>query len=361
MIDVDYGYANARIRGMKGRLLDRKTLDELATKPDVSSLIVELEKTPYKDDIAEASTRYAGIYCVEYALRRNYTRTFRKILGLVRGERAETYVRIFLHRWDVQNIKTVLRGKSFHTPQDEIFECLVPAGDLDEVTLGEMIKQPDVKSVIDLLATWHVPYARPLTRHFKEYADEHNLIVLESALDRFYYRTALEAVTDREESLLKWDDSSYDEWLVRDMLTTEIDVVNIKTVLRMIRDEISPADAGGYLIDGGRLRLSFLLAMLEVKGLEAAIERLKGTRYEFLGEVPAEAFRGEKVSEFEKRLDRFLIARGLGAFRRDPLSIAVAIGYYWAKYNEIINLRIIARCKTADVPDEVLRGELNYV
>jgi V/A-type H+/Na+-transporting ATPase subunit C len=349
---MDYGYANARIRGMKSRLLDRKTMDELAAKPDVNALIVELEKTPYKEDIADSSTRYGGIQCVEYALRRNYTRTFRKIMRIVKGEPAETYIRIFLDRWDVQNVKTILRGKSFHIPQDEVFECLVPAGDLDDVTLGEMIKQPDVKAVIDLLATWRVPYAKPLTRHFKEYADERNLIVLENALDRFYYQKGLEAV--------QGDD--YDERLVRDMLTTEIDVINVKTVLRLIRDKIAPADAGKYLIDGGRrLRRGFLMSMLDAKTLEAAVDLLKGTRYEFLAEVPEEFFKGEKVSEFEKQLDRYLIARGLKAVNGDPLSIAVAVGYYWAKYIEITNLRIIARCKTADVPDETVRGELFYV
>lgn len=352
MTDVDYGYANARIRGMKSRLLDRRTMDELARKPDVDSLIVELEKTPYKEDIADASTRYAGIYCVEYALRRNYTRTFRKITDIVRGKPAEVYIRIFLHRWDIQNVKTILRGKSFHIPQEEIFECLVPAGDLDDVTLGEMIRQPDVKAVIDLLATWRVPYAKPLTRHFRDYAGERNLIMLESALDRYYYSSGLDALKD--------DD--YDQLLVRDMLSTEIDVVNVKTVLRLIRDKIGPSDAERYLIDGGRLlRRRFLIAMLDAKSLETAVNMLKGTRYGFLADVPAEFFKDEKVSEFEKRLDRYLIARGLDAFNRDPLSIAVAIGYYWAKYNEITNLRIIARCKTADVPDETVRGEMFYV
>lgn len=346
---MNYDYPNARIRGMKSRLLDHRTMDELVRKPDVDSLIVELEKTPYKEDIADASTRYAGIYCIEYALRRNYTRTFRKIMGIFQGEPAEDYIRIFLHRWDIQNVKTILRGKSFHIPQDEIFECLVPAGDLDEVTLGEMIRQPDVKSIIDLLATWRVPYAKPLTRRFPEYASERNLIVLESALDQYYYSNGLDAV--------RGDD--YDQALVRDMLSTEIDVVNVKTVLRLIRDKIGPSDAGRYLIDGGcRLRRSFLLGMLEAKSLEEAVNMLKGARYGFLADVPEELFKGEKVSEFEKRLDRFLIARGLHAFNRDPLSIAVAVGYYWAKYNEITNLRIIARCKTADVPDETLRGEL---
>ena len=209
MIDVDYGYANARIRGMKSRLLDRKTMDELAAKPDVNALIAELEKTPYREDIADASTRYGGIKCVEYALRRNYTRTFRKIMRIVKGEPAETYVRIFLDRWDIQNVKTILRGKSFHIPQDEVFECLVPAGDLDDVTLGEMIKQPDVKAVIDLLATWHVPYAEaahPALQGVHRRAQP----------DRARERAGTGSTTGKGLEAVQRED--YDESLVRDML-----------------------------------------------------------------------------------------------------------------------------------------------
>jgi V/A-type H+-transporting ATPase subunit C len=48
-------------------------------------------------------------------------------------------------------------------------------------------------------------------------------------------------------------------------------------------------------------------------------------------------------------------------FFRDPLSIAMAVGYLWAKYNEVTNLRIIARCRLADIPEKELRGELLHV
>jgi len=57
---MDYGYVNARIRGMKGRLLDRKALDELVLKPDIDSLTSALEKTPYKDDVESAGVKYAA-------------------------------------------------------------------------------------------------------------------------------------------------------------------------------------------------------------------------------------------------------------------------------------------------------------
>ena len=66
------------------------------------------------------------------------------------------------------------------------------------------------------------------------------------------------------------------------------------------------------------------------------------------------------ASKFQD-LDRYLIRRGISRFLGDPLSIAIPIGYIWAKYNEVTNIRIIARCKTADVPEKELRGELVYV
>ncbi len=60
VIEMDYGYVNARIRGMKSRLLDRRTLEDLIFQPDLDSLISDLEKTPYKEDIIEAKVQYSG-------------------------------------------------------------------------------------------------------------------------------------------------------------------------------------------------------------------------------------------------------------------------------------------------------------
>ncbi len=157
---MDYGYVNARIRGMRSRLLDHKTLEDLIFQPDLDSLIADLEKTPYKEDIIDAKVLYSGVVCIEYALRKNFTRTFQKILGFVRESEAERYIKIFLHRWDVQNIKTILRGKNIHVTNEEILDCLVPAGEMDEVTLTELIRQPDVRSVIDMLATWQIVYCQ---------------------------------------------------------------------------------------------------------------------------------------------------------------------------------------------------------
>jgi V/A-type H+-transporting ATPase subunit C len=290
--------------------------------------------------------------CIEVALRRDFSAAFRKILRFMKGEESEKYIKILLGRWDVQNIKTILRGKNIHIPTAEILECLIPAGELDDTTMIELIKQNDVKAVIDLLATWGISYAKPLTRNFKEYSEKRDLAILEYAIDRFYYKNALRAVKGE----------SYDDRLVREMVMTEIDVTNIKNVLKMIRDKIDVEEVRSYLIEGGiSLDTEKLLTMVRAGTFEGAIKLLEKTPYSFLSKVPEEVKKIEKISVFEKELDKYLIKRGISRYLGDPLSIAVPIGYIWAKYNEITNIRIIARCKTADIPEKELRGELVYV
>ncbi len=352
VIDMDYGYVNARIRGMKSRLLDQPTLEDMIFQPDLDSLISTLEKTPYKEDIIEAKVRCQGVLCIEYALRKNFTRTFRKILDFVKKSDAERYIRIFLHRWDIQNIKTILRGKNIHVTNEEILDCLVPAGELDEVTLTELVRQPNIRAVIDLLATWGIVYARPLTEKFPEYSEKGDLALLECALDKYYFSEALETVKT----------ASYNNMLIRDILTTEIDVVNIKTILRMVRDHVDSTEAQEFLIPGGKeLPPKILHQFITLHSVDEVIKKLEQTPYRFLADVPEIAIKTQKISVLEKQLEKYLIRKGVNAFLGDPLSVASVIGYFWAKYNEITNIRIISRCKTVDLPGEQLKEELVYV
>ena len=213
VVRVECEYVNTRIKGMKSRLLDHEVFETLIHKPDIESLITELGTTAYKEEIEKASIQYSGITCIEVALRKDFVNSFRKIFGFMKGDESETYIKILLGRWDVQNIKTILRGKNIHIPSAEILECLIPAGELDDTTMIELVKQPDVKAVIDLLATWGIGYAKPLTRNFKEYAEKRDLAILEYAIDRFYYQNALNTVMG----------GSNDDGLVREMIMAEID------------------------------------------------------------------------------------------------------------------------------------------
>jgi len=349
---MDYGYVNARVKGMHSRLLDKKSYDALLIRQDLPSVISELVKTPYKPEIEEASILYSGICVVDCALRKNLINTYQTILDLVENTAAELYLRIFLSRWDVQNIKTILRGKNIQTPTEDIFECLVPAGSLDEATLTELMKQPDVRAVIDLLATWEVPYALPLTGAVDEYSSNRELVTLEYALDQFHYQNALEKASVK----------TVEAEIIRNLIRVEIDTINIKSILRIIRDRIEPEDAAKLFLEGGmHIRREKFESLASMRTIEEAVRALEGTPYYFLSELPPAVITLGKISVFEKELDEYQIRNGVRLFRGDPLSLSVIIGYLWAKFCEVINLRIIARCKYAGVSDEDLEKELIHV
>ena len=348
---MDYDYLNARIRSMKGRLLTPQAFEGLIQKPDLEGVIPELEKTPYRAELERASVHYKGIHAVEEALRREMAKTFSRILAIARGDEAEKYVTLLLARWDVQNVKTILRGKAMHVPPAEILECLIPAGDLDEAALAELLKQTDVRAVVDLLATWRIPYARPLTRSIREFQETRDTAVLEYALDRFSFESSLEALQGDSE----------DDRIMREMVTSEIEVVNLKTAFRLIRDGIALEEARGVLIDGGRSPdTARVLSLIGTGNIDQAAKMLDGTPYRFLSLIPGSAAKGG-ISAYEKELDRYLLRKGVSHFLKDPLSIAIAIAYIWAKHAEVTNLRVIARGKIAGITDKEIRGEIIHV
>jgi V/A-type H+-transporting ATPase subunit C len=345
-------YVNARVHGMSSRLITTHGFERLIAQPSLDGIITELEKTPYREEIVEARILYTGISCIEYALRKNLMKTYRKVLALIEGEKSARYILIFLKKWDVQNIKTIIRGKNIQTPNEEISGCLIPAGTMDETTLIELVKQPDVRAVVDLMATWGIEYAIPLTRNIGEFFERNEIGMLEYALDDYYFESALKELSKKR----------YDDRIFCDLIGTEIDIRNIKTALMMVRDSVSADDAAPFLLKGGKeINQKIIHDMIRTKKIPDAIRLLESTSYRFLRSVPdIEASLG-KISVFEKELDRFLIRKGTAMFRGDPFSFTIVIGYLWAKLNEITNIRVIARCREAGMPDELMESEIFYV
>ncbi|MBI5206221.1 MAG: V-type ATPase subunit [Candidatus Firestonebacteria bacterium] len=67
------------------------------------------------------------------------------------------------------------------------------------------------------------------------------------------------------------------------------------------------------------------------------------------------------LSLLERKIEEMIITKSVGTYNKGPLSIGIPIGYIWKKYNEIVNLRIIVRCKGIGMPDRKIREELIIV
>ncbi len=349
---MDQGYINSRVRGMYRNLLGPDDLRAFLQKPDLEAMIADLQKTPYRNALETSCVYRSGIACLEEALRTHLVRTYSKILRMFGDNDAARYVRIVVNRWDVHNLKAILRGKNIHSPPEEIRDCLVPAGTLDEATLIELLNQTDVREVIDLLATWNVDYARAFTPHIEEWSRSRELLVMEHALDQFYFDYARQTV----------EGTGPEAAALRRLVGTEIDVTNLKTVITFIRDGVGREDGERFLLQGGTvLPPKLLRSMIEDGDLPTALARLEGTPYAFLASACDESAVCGPQSLLMKELDRHLVRTGAALYRSDPLSVTVVIGYLYLFQVEVTNLRIIARCRDAGLSDEELEAELIHV
>lgn len=345
---ANYGYANARIRGMKSRLLEADYFDRLLSARGLPEITSVLDETGYREDIHNGLLRLPGPAGVEEGLRLNLSATFQKVLDFLDGK-GKSLIEILLERWDIQNIKTIMRGKHIAVSSEEIIGSFVPAGALREEVLVALAQALDIKAVIDLMATWDIYHSKPLTRNFSAYVTTHSLSVLEVALDKNYYASALMRLTGRSNNVK----------MVRRVIQEQIDLSNLMILLRLAGGQGSQ-QTQDFFIDGGQeIDKELFDKLADGKNINEIIGGLAKTSY-----YP-QLIRGltiyeteESFAALERALEEQAIRRTVRLFRGDPLSLASIIAYLWAKINEIVNIRIILRAKEVGMTPVAIKQSL---
>jgi len=348
----DYGYSNARVRGMRSRLLGRTYVDQLLAAKDIAAIIQSLSQTEYAADLEGELLRGHTAAEIDEALKRNTVRTFRKVLGLVNDE-AHVLITTLLGRWDLFNIKTLVRGKHMHVSPEEILDGMLPVAQLSEVDVEELAKAPDVRGLVDTLTTWGLPFAGPLRSSMGQYAREGDLSALELALDRYYAEWSSNRLTGR----------GVNRELARRFLGVQVDTNNLMTVLRLQKADVGDEDVTKFFLPGGlSVGRDLFTQLVALSDVDQVFERLKYTPYgRTLEDVAMAYVETNSIAVFERALEDFLTRRALASGAGDPLGVGIIISYLWAKINEVTNLRIVVKGVSVGMPEERIRKELILV
>ncbi|MDZ4178779.1 MAG: V-type ATPase subunit [Coriobacteriia bacterium] len=348
----DYGYANARIRGMRSRLFERSFLESLVETPDIKRLIQDLSDTEYGPDLEEMLIHGLDATNVDAALKNNMVRTFRKVMGFLNDE-ADYLVTTLLGRWDVFNIKTILRAKHMHLSAEELRDGLLPAGLLGQVDLDALAMVEDVRAVVDTAVTWGLPLAAPLREGYAEFMKTGELASMELTLDQHYARWADQRLRRRGANAR----------LARRVLQTQIDVGNLVMVLRLQKADAEAVAAEQFFMPGGAIvGIDLYRELAAMSDIDEVLDRLRGTPYgKILDDVAMLYLEQNSISVFERALEDLLVRKTVGMGRGDPLGVGVAIAYLWAKQNEITNIRIVVKGKAVGMPLDRVRKELILV
>lgn len=310
-----------------------------------------LANTPYRAEIETARAQGGGAASLDEALRHNLVADYRHILKFLNQE-AYGYAMTLLGRYDVANIKTILRGKHMGLPDEEIVTNFIAAGRLAETELIELCRQPDVRAVVDVLATWGIAYTKPLMGEMPAYSDSGDLSHLELALDKYYFEDALARTKGRRANAK----------LARNLVQTQIDSVDLLTVLRMLKADLEPDEAERMYVPGGTyISKELFLALAPLSDIDELLDGLAVTPYKKVLEASLVLYlETASLSVLERALEQYLIKRATDLGHGDPLGLGIAMAYIWAKQNEMVNLRIIVRGKAVGMPDRRIREEIVF-
>ncbi len=336
---ANYAYVTARVRAKKAKLLPAETWPKLLVR-DSHEIARFLQENGYKDEIDTLAATHSGSRLVERATRDSLSARYQEILSFCEG-RLQAMVSLYLQRYDVYNVKTILRGKFSGASNEEIIDALVPAGAIPLTHLESIVRGGKFEETVNALA--ETPYGKVAQDALKGRALE-NLVEVENAIDKEYYKLLLANLPTSPRAVRSF----------RDFVRREIDITNLKTLLRLRAEGI--AEFENFFVPGG----------LEVKSDRAA-RILRAGDDELVSEVGQLSF-GDRVEAGLRAtiasknlnpailaLEKTLTAESDDFSHRNPLSILPIIDYILRKKREVDNLRIIATGKDTDLPEDVIK------
>ena len=345
MTAVDYG--NARLRVRSSRFLAAEDYRELLASSSVEGLLGKLANGPYGPAIERALGRRRGLSGLDDAVRIRLSAELSDVVSFYEGD-VEDQLLLYESRWDIRNIRAILRHLSRGPADDGGAPLLVSTGLLDDAALDELASQRSVRSAVDLISLWQVPspaVGRHLRRALPRFSETRDVSALESALDAALVEMTIEAT-----------EMSGSGSPVVTRMRRDIDRINLTSCLRVkaIAGRSGPRPDWAPL-EGGTVSDSVWRSAFDAADRGSTVEALGGRVPAGWGRALATWRDGGDLSTLENALDDAEALEARAMFRRDPLGIETPLAYVMILETEAANLRLIGRAIVHGVPrDEAL-------
>ncbi len=345
MSSSPYASPLGRIKAQLPSFLGKDAYAALVAAHDASDLSRLLEPTAYGPYLAQTAATFRGYDLIEVAVNRCFVQRNRTALELApfagRGP-----VQAYLKRWDIQNLATILSAKAQGRTLREAETFLVsprelPAGLLAGPMLLDdfrlLLQAPSVEAVVSgLMKFGYGAVLLPLVESFQRTKDVFPLL---AALDRYYYQQLAESARFFQG----------DEWTVRRLVESEVDVRNVLLLLKGRDAELPPETVFARFLDGGSLGRAAAQDLYQgARGVPELVQALEG-RYAQLPDGLARYAEDRSLVGFETALVAERSVATLRELRAYPLSLAIIFAYLLLAELERSDLRRIVYAKAYGV------------
>lgn len=252
---------------------------------------------------------------------------------------ARRFILYWTERFEVSNVKTLIRAKMAGERPASIQPRLLAMGPFSRLDMEALLQVEDVSELLRRLEA--SPYA-DIVRHARQaFEESHDPFVLDATLDRAYY----EGLTRRARPLLRNADR-----VLRDLMADLVDRTNLIWLLRYrFNYGLPPAQVyyllitTGYRLDSGQLKK--IVAMPDLETVLASLPTSLAAAIAGSRDIPAITWRLEQVAA--RRAERIL------ATATDPLARAFA--YLVLRERDLRAVRAVLRGRQLRLPESAIR------
>ncbi len=336
----NYAYTSARVKAKKSKLLREEDYNKMLmmSVPEISHYISD---AGYSREMTDLATRHSGLDLLEYATYANMAKAFRSILLASTGELRDM-VQLYLTKWDFWNLKVVLRGKSYGLPTESIREDLVPAGKLQEEDLERLLAANDVEDVLTVFtAVSHVRFPPEIAGSYKL---SHTLGTIEDYLVKDYYKGLLDYLSANSRPVI----------IFRNYIRSEIDALNIETVLKLKSEGVVGEIGMNYYVPGGKeiddKIMGQMLAAPDMKAMESTVSQLV-----MYNDIKAALPANPTMPAVVAAMKQYKLGLVNSVAHMYPLSVIPVFDYMIHKEIEVGKIRMIARGTESGLDRETMK------
>ncbi len=307
-----------------------------------------MQDSSYRKEINELAGKYSGADLLELALNRNLAASFSKLMRVSSFELG-LLIREYAKRKDIEDIKTILRGKFTNADEKIILNSLTAAGTLSYGYLESLLKKESVEQILREVEIFDSATLKRLISRFNE---KNSLSEIENELDKKYYS-----------HLIIFSQSLPKEGkLFRNFLLKEAETINMLTLFRLKKAKLKKEDIKNFLIPYGEKKRDAKLAELaDAEGIEQLSQSFTKTEYRDIVAKGAEEYKKSgSLIKLETDIYNHLLRQSTLLLHQHPLSIDTILGYMFAKDIEVRNLKIIIKGKQLGLSEQFIESQLVF-
>ncbi len=340
----EYPYTYVRTVTMKSKLLKKQHYTQLL-KMEMNEITKSLQELSYGQEINALALKYKGAALLEKAIEKNLLASFEK-LKRISPEELHELIAVYLKRHDIFNLKTILRAHFASVSFADIEPLLLEGVDFKKPDLQALLSLPSVEAIIHKCTFLSERQRQALIEDFKHHP---SLLSIENALDKYYYQYTF-TFCDRLQGGAD---------LFKTYLLSEIDVVNLKLILRLKKEDIKKEKVLNQIfLFGYSLPRSTIQTLLSLD-YDAAVTKLSHHKeFGHLIKKHHKELQDKNMTQLEADLQTYLLRKASLLLHQHPLSGEAILGFMLAKDIEIKNLKTIIKGKQLGLDEQFITAQL---